>query len=756
MILNGQSYSNSIIDDINAIVKAEPGISRRKLSSRICEANEWRSPNGELKTMSFRKTLAELDRSGIVNLPQAQTIENFNKEPLVLSQSKEQSSQELHLQELGHITVEPITNRRSNEAQMWRLLLDRYHQLGAVKLCGAQIRYIVTSQHYGVIGALAFSSGSFSLKARDEYIGWGQRAKRANLEKIVQNSRFLLVPTIKVANLASHVLALTLERLEQDWYSRYNVAPVLVETFVNPKFYRGTCYRASNWCHVGQTAGRRDGQSKDIYLYGLRDDWQDILCQAPKKSFGEIAPLEAPQNWAEEEFSTAHLYDPRLKRRLYRIAQDFYDNSEKNIPEACGDKSQTIAAYRFFQNQEVTMDVILDAHTEATIRRIKEHSVVLAPQDTTTLDYSTHPMTEGLGPTNGVEHQSLGLILHDTLAFTEDGVPLGVLDGQCWARDPEDKGKRVRRKELSLEQKESSKWLHSFKKVAQIQEQCPDTTLISIGDREADIYDLFREAAQMPDAPKLLVRSEKSRNRNVEEKRLWEHMAELPVAGSLKIHIPRRGSKKAREPELELRFDRVTLNPPKNTEQPPVQLWAVYITEKNIEEGITPIEWMLLTTAPVENFADAQKRVEWYAARWGIEVYHRTLKSGCRIKTRQLQNAQHLEACLGVDMVVAWRIYHLTMLGRETPDLPCTVFFQDFEWKALCIYVSKNPTPPEEPPSLIDAIYMIARIGGFMGRKGHDFPGTQTMWRGLQSLERAAEMYCILNYPGIPPPSHPP
>jgi len=753
MIAKGQNYSKSIIEEIRVMVNTEPEISRRELSRRICEAHGWYSPNGELKTMSFRKALVELERRGIIDLPPAQTIENFHKQPLVLPKAEE-PLQELPLAALGTISVEPITNRRSEKAQKWRFLLDNYHPLGATKLCGAQIRYLVTSQHYGPIGALAFNSGSFSLQARDEHIGWDQRAKRANLDKLVQNSRFLLIPTLKVANLASHVLALALERLGKDWFARYDIHPVLVETFVNPKLHQGTCYRASNWSYVGQSAGRRDGQPKDIYLYPLSADWQEVLREAPKKRFGEIAPTETPQNWAEAEFSTAHLYDPRLKRRLYRIAQDFFDNCEKNIPEACGDKSQTIAAYRFFQNQEVTMDVILDAHTEATIERIKEHSVVLAPQDTTTLDYSTHPMTEGLGPTNGVEHRSLGLILHDTIAFSEDGVPLGVLDGQCWARDPEDKGKSIRRKELPLEQKESSKWLHSFQKVAQIQEQCPDTTLVSIGDREADIYELFREATRTPHAPKLLVRAEKSRNRKVEEKKLWEHMSELPVAGALKIHIPRRGSRKAREPELELRFDRVTLDPPKNSEQSPVQLWAVYLTEKYIEEGITPVEWMLLTTVPVESFADAQKRVEWYQARWGIEVYHRTLKSGCRIKNRQLQKTDHLEACLGVDMVVAWRVYHLTMLGRETPDLPCTVFFKDFEWKALCIYVSKNPTPPENPPSLIDAIYMVAGIGGFMGRKGHDFPGTQTMWRGLQSLERAAEMYWILNYPGIPPPSH--
>ncbi len=276
---------------------------------------------------------------------------------------------------------------------------------------------------------------------------------------------------------------------------------------------------------------------------------------------------------------------------------------------------------------------------------------------------------------------------------------------------------------------------------------------MSIGDRESDIFELFLAATREPAGPKLLVRAEKTRNRKVEQQHLWEYMAAREMAGALKIHIPRRGSNKARDTWVEIRFAEVTLSPPqKSSFSTPVKVWAVYVTEKEIEEGIKPVEWMLLTTAPVETFADAQKRVEWYSSRWGIEVYHRTLKSGCRIKDRQLGTADRLEACLGVDMVVAWRIYHLTMLGREIPDLPCTVFFNDVEWKALCVYVNKNPILPPQPPSLKEAICMVAGMGGYLGRKSDGHPGTQTMWRGLQRLETAAEMYGILTGQGPSPP----
>ena len=223
----------------------------------------------------------------------------------------------------------------------------------------------------------------------------------------------------------------------------------------------------------------------------------------------------------------------------------------------------------------------------------------------------------------------------------------------------------------------------------------------------------------------------------------------------MKIHIPRRETRKAREIRADIRFAESELTPPVRADKSarPVRAWAVYLLEQDPEGCLdSPVEWMLLTTASVESFADAKKRVEWYSGRWGIEVYHRTLKSGCRIKDRQVGSADRLEACLGIDMVVAWRIYHLTMLGRETPDMECTVFFKAVEWKALCCYVSKTPTPPATPPTLKEAIRMVGAIGGHLGRKGDGPPGTQTLWRGLQRLDTATEMYVIFTQNQSPHP----
>jgi hypothetical protein len=755
MYVCGQHFPQVVLDRVRETVQMEPCISRLALSRRVCEWLNWRSPNGRLQEMSCRKALAKMNRLGIIDLPRQEKTYGFEKVTDAPTPIEPDIGQvDCTLQQLGEVSVSPVTSRYCKESKIWFALLGRYHYLGSGPLCGAQIRYIVKSSEHGYLGALAFSSASWALKCRDVHIGWTEAARRANLHRLVCNDRFLILPTVRVGNLASHVLSLALRRLPQDWKKRYQVRPVVVETFVDPSRFAGTCYRAANWVCVGETAGRRDGVRKKIFLYPLCAHWREILCAEPPIGLGQMPRPEAPEHWAEEEFATVRLYDPRLKQRLYSIAQDFYNCPQANIPEACGSKPRTMGAYRFFQNKKVSMDVVLTAHKEATLERIKQHRVVLAPQDTTTLNYSTHPMTEGFGPVSHVNHTLIGLLLHDTLAFTEEGTPLGIVDAQCWARDPQQKGKKYRRKQLPIEQKESMKWLRSFQKVAEVQKLCPQTMLISVGDRESDIYELFVEASKDPDGPKLLIRAEKTRNRKTEQGFLWDLLSRQGVAGSLKIHVPRRGSRRARDAWVDIRFAEVRLKPPSTHPRgESVRAWAVYVTERDFDEEVKePIEWMLLTTVKVESFKDAQRRVEWYSGRWGIEVYHRTLKSGCRIKDRQLGTADRIETCLGVDMVVAWRIYHLTMLGREVPDVPCTVFFKDIEWKALCCYVKKTPIAPEKPPSLREAIYMLGGIGGHLGRKSDGFPGTQTLWRGLQRLDTATEMYAIFTHQEYPHP----
>lgn len=154
----------------------------------------------------------------------------------------------------------------------------------------------------------------------------------------------------------------------------------------------------------------------------------------------------------------------------------------------------------------------------------------------------------------------------------------------------------------------------------------------------------------------------------------------------------------------------------------------------------------------METLEQAAEKLRWYALRWGIEVFHRILKSGCRIEQRQLASADRLQAALALDLVVAWRLYHLAQLGRQTPEVPCTVFFEDYQWQALVVYLSRNPQPPPRPPTVRQARLMVAQFGGFLGRKGDGNPGTQTLWLGLQRLEDLAAMYHVMRRPSASPP----
>jgi hypothetical protein len=738
----GQTFSPELLRQIQEAIATQSEMSRRELARDVCARLGWRTGQGAWQEGGCRKALAELERRGALVLPARKCTIPPRQPPAAAPVLPDI---DCTLDALGTVELVPVGSSRSAEARLWRALIHAHHYLGDTPLCGAQLRYLVRSSQFGWLGALAFNSAAWALAARDRWIGWSDAARVHNLGRVVCNSRFLIRSGVRVPNLASHVLGLATRRIASDWQQRYGQRPVLLETFVDPTRFDAASYRAANWLEVGLSAGRRDGIAKTILLYPLAAHCRETLCAAPVVALGQASRPAQPDNWAEEEFGTLRVHDQRLTRRVCQIAQNFYNRPQANIPEASGSKAQTMAAYRFFQNDKITMDDILLPHLEATIERIKAHPIVLAPQDTSTLNYSHHPETDGLGPINNRDDHQIGLLLHDTLAFTPSGMPLGVIDAQCWARDPDDRDKKSRRHAVPIEDKESFKWLHSYRKLVAVQKLCPQTMLVSVGDREADVHELFAEALSDPTNPKLLIRAERTRRRRVDDESLWEHMAAQAPAGELRLALPKRGKRAARSAQLQVRHAAVTLQPPKkNKDLSAISLWAVHLVESEApEDGGEPIEWMLLTTVPVTCFEEAVERSRWYAARWGIEVYHRTLKSGCRIKDRQLGSATRLQNCLAIDMVVAWRLYHLTMLGRDVPDHPCTVFFEDVEWKALWCYCYKTPTPPTEPPSMAKAVRMLGAIGGHLGRRGDGPPGTEVLWRGLQRLDTAVEMYRV-------------
>lgn len=442
-------------------------------------------------------------------------------------------------------------------------------------------------------------------------------------------------------------------------------------------------------------------------------------------------------SWAQIELGQAALGDARRTKRLIQLAEHRGAQPTASIPQACGDAAATKVAYRFYANPQITRREILASHRQATQDRLAQEKVVLAVQDTTQLDYTPHPATTGLGVLHDADHQ--GLLVHTTLAVTPQRVPLGLIEQQVWARPPEAFGKHHQRKHRPVSVKESQKWLTSLEATAQLQGHLPQTRIVSVGDREADVYDLFVHAQTLQQD--VLVRAAWDRCVAHPDGHLWAYLARQPVAGTLTITVPRQAGQPARTAELTIRFAPVTLRPPRHRAGeglPPILVWAVWAHEEAAPSGVEAVSWLLITTVPVQTVADACERVQWYTCRWLIELYHKVLKSGCRVEARQFAEAERLQRYLAVDSIVAWRVLFLTMVGRELPHMPCTAILEAHEWQALYCFIHKTNTPPAQPPSLQEVTRWIAQLGGFLGRKGDGDPGITVMWRGLQRLNDIA------------------
>lgn len=701
----------------------------------------WRAANGELREMACRLALLGLEERGELVLPARRSCvrsemparhwEGINDRPL-----------RGELAELGEIELVSVrANADSKDdrdlSSLWNILVAGHHYLGYTPLVGAQQRYLIRTEHHGVVGALGFSAAARRVAARDQWIGWTDRQRAERLHQVVCNSRFLILPWVHVRNLASRVLALASRRVVRDWQQRYGYEPVLLESFVEPERFAGISYRAANWVELGETSGRgrQDREhacpttKKKVFAYPLCEQWRERL---------GVVPANAPADWAEREFEKARFADRRLTQRLVSIARDFYSRPQASIPKACnGERAKVKAVYRFMDNQEVTLAKLLEPHQEQTRKRMAEHKVVLAVQDSTSLNYTAHLSTEGLGPIGTKSSGALGLIVHDTMAVTPDGLALGIVDAQVWVRDWEDKEAG-----RPIEQKESIKWLRSYEVAARLQAQLKKTRVVSVGDRESDVYELFATAREHIEAggPHLLVRATEDRCLAEAGKKLWEKVEAQPVAGYRAIVVPPHPGTKGRTAELSVRFCEVVLSPPQGKSAlGNIRLWAVHARERRAPTGAEAVEWMLLTTLEVNDFDQACEKLDWYVQRWMIEVFHRTLKSGCRIEDRQLGNVRRLENCLAIDMVVAARVMHLTWLGRTKPNRPCTIYFEDHQWKALSCFLTRKPTPQKTVPTIREVVGWIAKLGGYLGRKSDREPGTQVLWEGIQRADDIIE-----------------
>jgi hypothetical protein len=455
--------------------------------------------------------------------------------------------------------------------------------------------------------------------------------------------------------------------------------------------------------------------------------------------------------WAEEELGGAGLGDTRLDRRLVGIAEAFLGAPEGSIPRSTGSWRGSKGAYRFFSNDKVEPEKIYDRHRQNVIERSLNETVLLALSDTTYLDYSGHFQSEGLGPLADLDHE--GLVVQPTLVVTPQRLALGLIQQKVWARDREQFGKSNEKgaKKRSIEKKESVKWLQSLEASAEFQKDLAGrkskAKVISVFDREGDVFEVLAKAARSEEGNGLLVRASWDRRVKHPQGHLWSFMEAQPIAGTVDVTIPRKPLDKERVATLSIRFAKVTIRPPRNrtvVDPKPVEIFCVYALEEDTPPGVSePISWMLLTTEAVASFDDACRILQWYTCRWLIEMYFKVLKSGCKAEERQLETAERLIRCLAMDSIVAWKIIYMTFLSREVPDLPCTAVFEEHEWKGLWVFVNRSPKLPDSVPSLREVIRLVGRLGGHLGRKSDGEPGTMTLWRGLQRLPDIAGMWVI-------------
>ena len=473
---------------------------------------------------------------------------------------------------------------------------------------------------------------------------------------------------------------------------------------------------------------------------------------APRKESSVVssaydrAPTQAA-DWAINEFARAQLPDRRHQRRLQIMASAFAQKPTAPIPQACANAGEAKGAYRFVENDRIMPRSIRQAHQEATLERVATYRLVLAVQDTTALNYSTHPKTQGLGLLGSHSTKIIGLFLHSTLAITPAGQPLGFLHTAVCIRRRS--GLRATRHQRPLAQKESHKWVESLQACQALAPRCPQTRLVNITDREGDLYDLFVQAASVPRESRveLLVRARHNRKLQGEDRTLWAEIGRQPVAATIRVLVGRRGDQPSRMARLNIRFCRVRLQAPKRkADQPSIQLWAMEAKECSpVPKGVAPIQWRLLTSLPVSTAQEAIEKVQWYAQRWQIEVMHKVLKSGCQIDQWQMETAPRLERVLSLDLVVAWRILALCKAARETPDDPISNWLPKAQWQALCAYVYRQTAPPKEVPGVRQAVRWIAQLGGFLARRSDGEPGTKTLWRGLQELTAMTNMWQVFH-----------
>jgi len=457
--------------------------------------------------------------------------------------------------------------------------------------------------------------------------------------------------------------------------------------------------------------------------------------------------------WIDQELARCKFADERIGKRFRVLMEQFSRGIGRTIPLACGDWAATKAAYRFLDNARVSEAEILAGHFEATRDRFASiEGPVLVLHDTTEFSFRreeahavglTHKVAKGHTDERGRQrlHTVCGILMHSSLGVTPDGLPLGLAAIKLWTRKKFkginalqgktlDSGKHsVNTTRIPIEEKESVRWLQN---VRQSTANLGDAfRCVHIGDRESDIYELFCECESL--GTNFVFRTCVDRRAEDGERTVYEVMEEQRVKGVHRIAV-RDDKDKPSVAVLEIKYARITVCPPigKEKRYGNLELTVIHATERGTPKNRDRIEWRLVTNLLIRNRSDAIEKLEWYALRWKIEMFHKVLKSGCRAEDSRLRTADRLANLIAMLCILAWRVLWLTMMNRTSPDLPAKLVFTETEISLLDHLVPAQAGSQKQ--TVGDFLNRLARLGGYLNRTRDAPPGNMVLWRGMARL----------------------
>ncbi len=700
---------------INNLLDNKSFSSRIDVAKEVCREFYFYDPNGQKQVSGCAKALRILDSAGHIKLPVTTRKTSGKRSPQRLN-APVPSPIDVPTTVDEIKGLELILVETSDAIKIWNELMIEEHPLGSGSFVGRQLRYLINSSH-GYLGGIGFAAAALQLSDRDNWIGWNKEQRQNHLHNVVGMSRFLIREGVKCHNLASKTLSMSIRISVNDFESRYGYKPLLLESFVD-EAWSGTCYQAANWIKIGNTKGRgrQDKHNqhalsrKAIYVYPIDKEFRHTMGLSVNAGQGALNPTDGldGKQWAENEFGGAPLGDGRLSKRLVNIAEAKGESPGRAFSGTVnGDWPATKAYYRMIEQPDgsaVNLPNILAPHRMRTARRMMNQNTVLCIQDGSELNYTNLDQCRGLGvlKANQTGAKTKGMNLHSTFTVTTNGLPLGILKSQCIAPKEKDVNDNRKYSAIPIEEKKTFVWIEHHRDLVELSKEMPQTRLIDVCDREADFFELFDEQRKTKSVD-LLVRASHNRNIKQEPFKLFTAVRETPEISRIRVPIPResvrpkkskqkaRKGRPARLADCAVRKLHIKLPAPEYYgDKEPVGLCVVHVLEENSQQGTDPVEWFLLTTIKIASSADAEQCLRWYTLRWRIEDWHRVLKSGCRIGDLANETAERLRRAIAINLVIAWRIMLMTLLGRETPELPAEVLFTDIELRTLKAYAKKK------------------------------------------------------------------